>query len=292
MIRQPPRSTLSSSSAASDVYKRQHLTLVARNKAKLEAAQKQVKASCVDDSQCVQFFAADSSVPDEVNAAVAEASKPRPIDVLIACAGISVPGYFAEQDPSVFEQQMTVNYLGSVYAAKAVVPQMMERKQGHIVFIASAAAVVSFIGYSSYAPTKWALRGLADALRNELCGFGIRVAIGYPPDTQTPGFDAENETKPAETLAISAAVGGTPYSSESVAQSLVYGMERGDYHLPSPDLVQNRLVEVMIGVSPRTATLLECLFLLPVFSLISGAIVVLFDHFAKRYGTSAKSKTA
>jgi len=41
--------------------------------------------------------------------------------------------------------------------------------------IASAAAVVSFIGYSTYAPSKFALRGLADALRNELLGCNVSV---------------------------------------------------------------------------------------------------------------------
>ena len=37
--------------------------------------------------------------------------------------------------------------------------------------------MAGFMGYSSYAPTKWALRGLADTLRNELIGFGIAVQV-------------------------------------------------------------------------------------------------------------------
>ena len=41
---------------------------------------------------------------------------------------------------------------------------------------------------------KFALRGLADSLRCELSGFGIRVAICYPPDTDTPGFLQRNKT--------------------------------------------------------------------------------------------------
>ena len=54
---------------------------------------------------------------------------------------------------------------------------------------ASAAAVVSYIGYASYSPTKYALRGLADALRNELRGFGIQASPGpqlpHPPHIPT-----------------------------------------------------------------------------------------------------------
>jgi 3-dehydrosphinganine reductase len=55
------------------------------------------------------------------------------------------------------------------------------------------------VGYSSYAPTKFALRGLADSLRNELCGTGVGVSIFYPSNMATPGFEQENRTKPRET---------------------------------------------------------------------------------------------
>eukprot|EP00966_Prymnesium_polylepis_P177995 4121675-Prymnesium_polylepis.1 len=68
---------------------------------------------------------------------------------------------------------MDLNYLGTVRCIKAVLPQMVARRSGQVIIVASGAAVVSFMGYSSYAPTKWALRGLADALRNELCGLGV-----------------------------------------------------------------------------------------------------------------------
>lgn len=44
-------------------------------------------------------------------------------------------------------------------------------------------------GYSSYAPSKWALRGLADCLRNELQGTGVGISVAYPPDTG--GRDAD-----------------------------------------------------------------------------------------------------
>jgi hypothetical protein len=48
----------------------------------------------------------------------------------------------------------------------------VKRRSGHIILIASGAAAASFLGYSSYAPTKFAVRGLGDALRNELVGTG------------------------------------------------------------------------------------------------------------------------
>lgn len=76
-------------------------------------------------------------------------------------------------------------------------------QQGHIVLIGSVMSLIGFVGYSSYAPTKWAIRGLADCLRNELLKFNINVSISYPPDTKTPGFAKELEVRPKELEFIS-----------------------------------------------------------------------------------------
>ena len=118
-----------------------------------------------------------------------------PIDILICNAGSSTPGYFHEQDVEVFQHMMQLNYMGTLHTVKAVYNGMVARNTGHIVFISSTMALMGFTGYAAYAPSKYAVRGLAECLRNELQGTGVRVSIGYPPDTKTPGFDAENLTK-------------------------------------------------------------------------------------------------
>jgi len=46
---------------------------------------------------------------------------------------------------------------------------------------------VAIHGYSAYGASKWALRGLAEALQMEVKPFGIYVSVSYPPDTDTPG---------------------------------------------------------------------------------------------------------
>jgi len=156
---------------------------------------------------------------------------------------------------------------------------MVARRSGQVIIVASGAAVVSFMGYSSYAPTKWALRGLADALRNELCGLGVSVHIAYPPDTETPGFEHENTTKPVETAAM---VPVDLYPADKVARSLLRGAEGGLYHLPGPDPMLNLLVSSMAGVSPRAYPLLE-LCLLPLAGLIEAAASVYFDFWGRKY---------
>lgn len=51
--------------------------------------------------------------------------------------------------------------------------------------------LLGFAGYSAYAPTKFALRGLADCLRNELKQYGIGVHIFFPGNIDSPGFENE-----------------------------------------------------------------------------------------------------
>ena len=177
-----------------------------------------------------------------------------------------------------------------MHAIKAVAPYMVAKRKGNICIIGSAASVVSFIGYSSYAPTKFALRGLADSLRNELSGFNIQVSMAYPPDTDTPGFKLENEKKPQETKDC---FPGDAYSSESVALSLIYGISHNDYHIQSPDYLQNLLIWGMTGVTPRTFPILEVL-LLPIIAIVMIPFHIWFDYvangYAKRYLDSNKKE--
>lgn len=63
---------------------------------------------------------------------------------------------------------MSVNYLGSVYPTHAVITTMKERRMGRIVFVSSQAGQVGLFGYTAYSATKFALRGLAEALQMEV----------------------------------------------------------------------------------------------------------------------------
>jgi 3-dehydrosphinganine reductase len=64
-------------------------------------------------------------------------------------------------------------------------------KDGKIVFVSSILGLMSFAGWSTYSPTKYAVRGLADTLRNELQRYNINIHIFYPGTIFTPGFETE-----------------------------------------------------------------------------------------------------
>lgn len=141
----------------------------------------------------------------------------------IANAGIAEPGLFRDQALDRFDAQMRTNYLGALYFAKAVTLHM---KTGHLVFVSSGAALFGIYGYSAYAPTKFAMRGLAEVLRVELAP-DIAVTLAYPPDTDTPQYVAENQTKPKVTKEITAGAGLLP--PEKVADIILARAERGKF---------------------------------------------------------------
>jgi 3-dehydrosphinganine reductase len=197
------------------------VSLVARDPVKLAAARATVGG---------QTFTAVADVAVEVKVIEVIGSAERthgPIDVLITSAGVAEPGYFADLPTTTFERAMAVNYFGTLYALKAVVPAMRARGRGAVVLISSGAALHGFFGYTAYAPSKFALSGLAESLRAELSGTGVQVTIVYPPDTATPQLTEENRTKPIETKAITA--GGGIWTAEAVAQATLAGLARGRF---------------------------------------------------------------
>lgn len=80
--------------------------------------------------------------------------------------------------------------------------------------------MLGIFGYSAYGATKFAIRGLAEALAMELTPHNVCVTLALPPDTDTPGFKEEEKTKPLETKLISDA--GGLVQPEDVAKNLLY----------------------------------------------------------------------
>jgi 3-dehydrosphinganine reductase len=148
-------------------------------------------------------------------------------DLLINCAGAAHPGYVQDLDLEIFRWMMDVNYYGTVFVTKAVLPGMIERKSGYIVNIASLAAIVGMYSYTAYGASKFALRGFSDALRMEMKPHGIQVSIVYPADTDTPQLTYENQYKPAELKQILVILPALdPIPPEQVARAIVDGIDR------------------------------------------------------------------
>lgn len=197
-----------------------------------------------------------------------------PVNILICNAGAAITGKFIDIPMESFKRGMDLNYFGTVAPIKEVVPGMKSNGGGSIALVSSGAGVASYIGYSAYAPTKWAMRGFADTLRNELCGDNISVHIAYPPNMPTAGFEEEEKTKPAEAKAIEAGT-VTTISPKDVAKSIVNGIQGGTYHIPCV-FDHTILLTFMAGISPRSSLLLD-MVLLPILVPVTAVYRYLWD---------------
>jgi 3-dehydrosphinganine reductase len=226
-----------------------NLSLIARNLDRLNLAKAEIEAARVNNHQRVLTLVADVSKKQEIqqaiDSAIGQLGTPHS---LITCAGIAYPNYFQKIPLEVFEQTMAINYFGTLYSIKAVLPFMERAQKGHIVIISSGAGLMGIYGYSAYCPSKFALRGLAESLRGELKPLGVGVSIVYPPDTDTPQLEEENKTKPPETKLIT----GTAqmWSAEAVAKEIVRGVEKGQFAItPGFEItLLNRLHSLLLPV--------------------------------------------
>ncbi|KAM3582308.1 3-dehydrosphinganine reductase [Umbelopsis sp. WA50703] len=227
------------------------VVIVARRQSELSAAVKEMETKKKNASQIVAAISADvTSKTDIVRIFDETRSKMnRDPDYVFACAGASFPKMFVDHDMEDFEFLVNLNYLGQTYIAHQATKRMIESniKDGKIVFVSSILGLMSFAGWSTYSPTKYAVRGLADTLRNELQRYNINIHIFYPGTIFTPGFETENQTKPQITRDIEGNnAGQTP---EECARSLIKGLEAGQYAITT-DFLTELLRTVGRGVSP------------------------------------------
>lgn len=142
------------------------------------------------------------------------------IYMLINCAGLAVCGIFEEISIPDARRLMDINYWGSYHCARYVLSKMKESREGILVFTASQAALFGIYGYGPYAASKYAVRGLAETIAMETRHLGISVTLALPSDTDTPGFENEEKTKPRETKIISSS--GGLANPEQVAKRIMH----------------------------------------------------------------------
>lgn len=156
-----------------------------------------------------------------------------------------------------------MNILGSVYPTKAVLPSMVKRRSGALVFISSVAGQLGLYGYSAYSTTKYGLRGLAETLQMEMRPHNIRVSISFPPDTDTPQLQAEVPQR--DQIQTELAAFGTVFQPQQIAQEVWSGVERGVFQI-THGLDGFLLGTVTAGTSPIHIKL-EVLIQVSTFSL-------------------------
>jgi NAD(P)-dependent dehydrogenase (short-subunit alcohol dehydrogenase family) len=166
----------------------------------------------------VQFDAASES---SVQALIAQATAANgPIDIFISNAG--VPGGMGgpETPDETWQEAWQVNVMAHVWAARALLGEMVDRDEGYLINTASAAGLLTQVSSLVYSVTKHAAVSLAEWLAIEYADTGIRVSCICPQGVRTPMLDLAME-EPAGAAALAA---GGLIDPEEVAEAVVQGI--------------------------------------------------------------------
>ncbi|KAG6726677.1 hypothetical protein I3842_02G092400 [Carya illinoinensis] len=204
------------------------VSILARSLDKLEDAKQAIRLATGID---VAVFAADVRDYDAVTKAVEEAG---PIDVLIVNQGVFVPQELERQGLDEVKFMVDVNLIGAFNMIKAALPAMKlnrsVRGPASIALMSSQAGQVGIYGYTAYSASKFGLRGLAEALQQEVIADDIHVSLIFPPDTDTPGLVEENKRRPQLTAIIAASSGAM--KADEVAMKALSGIKSGSFIVP------------------------------------------------------------
>lgn len=108
------------------------------------------------------------------------------IDMAVLCAGTYLPTTAAPFDRDQFARTLEVNVMGTVNCLSAIMPEMIERRGGHIVVMASVAGFVGLPGAAAYGASKAALNNMAEALEPDLERHNVRLSVINPGFVDTP----------------------------------------------------------------------------------------------------------
>ncbi|XVQ81854.1 SDR family NAD(P)-dependent oxidoreductase [Microbispora siamensis] len=138
------------------------------------------------------------------------------VDMLVACAGEGWSGPLARMSGGTAERMIAVNLTAHVQLTRLLLPGMLERGRGHLVYVASIAGVVGVREEAVYAATKAGLLAFAESLRYEVSGVGVTAVV--PGVVDTPFFARRGRPYTRRRPA--------PVPPERVARAIAVAVER------------------------------------------------------------------
>lgn len=164
-----------------------NIFICSRNEKELAATAHEINKKY---SGSVQYFSADLSHKNEVSKFADWILKKKiKIDILINNAGQFVPGNVYNEPQGNLEKMININLFSAYYLTRALLPQMMKNKSGHIFNISSIAALKAYNNGGSYSISKYALMGFSKNLREEMKPFHIKVTTVYSGAVYTSSWE-------------------------------------------------------------------------------------------------------
>ena len=172
-----------------------HLILTARRRERLEDVQRQVSRFKVR----VDVIPSDLAVAGGVSRLLEEIRRGGlDVDLLINNAGIGVAGPFATTPWERDHQMVQLNIVSVLELTKRLLPRMLERGNGDIIFLGSVVGYMPVPLLANYAATKAFVRSFAEALAHETRGTGVHVTLVSPGTTATDFFTTAGYGKPVQ----------------------------------------------------------------------------------------------
>jgi NADP-dependent 3-hydroxy acid dehydrogenase YdfG len=170
------------------------------------------------------------------------------VDILVANAGVPADGPIEEYTVEQIDRALDVNLRAPIRIARALMPAMVDRGRGHLVFVSSLSGKAATSGSALYSATKFGLRGFASALRQDLWGTGVGVSTIFPGPISEAGMFAQAEVGMP-------AFAGTR-TPRHVARAVVCAIEhdRGEIDVASLPL---RWASALAGLAPSTVAALN-----------------------------------
>lgn len=142
------------------------------------------------ESDNITAFRCDISSLQDVEAKVAEVvSEVGPVELLVHAAAL-MPGHsLIDHTHEDMERLFRINYFGTTYMVRKVLPAMMERGGGRIIVFGSIAGVALVPKMGAYCATKAAVNAYIEVLQNEIRNSGVRIHLVCPPAVNTPLVD-------------------------------------------------------------------------------------------------------
>jgi short-subunit dehydrogenase len=140
---------------------------------------------------------ADLADPRSLASALEAQELPKRLDSLLHVAGVVELGRVADTPVAAWQQQLDVNAVAPAELTRILLPALRTAR-GHVVFVNSGAGLRVHPEWGSYAASKFAVRAIADALREEERANGVRVTTVYPGRTATPMQEKVHEQEGAD----------------------------------------------------------------------------------------------
>ena len=150
------------------------------------------------------------------------------VQLLVNNAGVAVHGPFVEQSLEDIEWIVGVNFWGTVHGCKLFLPHLLTQPRAHIVNISSVFGLVGVPTMSTYCATKYAVRGLTEALWEELEGTTVGVTCVHPGGVDTGIIRSARTHDEEERSTVAAYFERHGAPPQSVARRIVRAVERGE----------------------------------------------------------------